>query len=223
MQITKEDFYKARGETYDLMDHEALVRYQNVAKWVSPRDGMVVREVGCKFAVFRDILEARTARSDYVALDIDDATLKKIPGYNAKQFICHDVSQGLPFESNSADLILCMEVLEHLERPSDFLAESKRVLKPGGRLIISVPNPYCWMEWLSNVRREADIEGHISTFTHQNMDALLRFAGLRLVATQGTFTRVPFSRRLFGRYKLVRTNNMFLSRSNMFLIEKPPA
>jgi SAM-dependent methyltransferase len=221
MLITKEEFYKARGETYALDDEEALIRYQNAVRWMTLREGLVVREVGCKFAVIRDLLDTRAQGADYKAIDIDQATLNRIPRFNAAQFICHDARAGLPFPDSSADYILCLEVMEHLERPTDFINEVRRVLKVGGRLILSVPNPYCWMEWLANSRREMDIEGHISTFTYQNVDALLRFAGLRLLDMQGTFTRVPFSRRARGRYSLVRTSALLLSRSFMFLVEKP--
>ena len=204
-----------------MYDPEAVVRYQNVLEWISLRDGVAIREVGCKYAVLRDVLADRGLQPDYVAVDIDAATLRKIPGFNEQQFICHDVNRGLPFADSSADYLVCLEVLEHLENATAFLEEAKRVLRPRGRLIVSVPNPYCWMEWLANFRRSGDTEGHVATYTHQNVDALMKFSGLVLRDVMGTFTRIPFSRRLFGRYSLMRTNRMLLTRSYMFLIEKP--
>lgn len=46
-----------------------------------------------------------------------------------------------PFANGSFDLVLCMEVIEHLTySPSHTLAESHRVLRPGGKLLITVPN-----------------------------------------------------------------------------------
>lgn len=221
MQITKEEFYRMRAESYPLDDQEALLRYGKALPWITFKEKVIVREVGCKFAVLRDLLQEYSQGADYAAVDIDVATLRKIPGYNPEQFICHNVNDGIPFQDSSADYIFCLEVLEHLEQPTAFLEEAKRVLKPHGKLILSVPNPYCWMEWLSNHRRSADTEGHISSFTHQNIDALLKFTGLVLRDSMGTFTRVPFSSRLFGKHKLIETNNMLLTRSYMFLIEKP--
>jgi SAM-dependent methyltransferase len=220
-QITKADFYRLRGESYEQYDPEALVRYRNALEWILLRDGVVIREVGCKYAVLRDVLAERGLHPDYMAADIDAATLRKIPGFNEQQFICHDVNRGLPFADSSADYLVCLEVLEHLENATAFLDEAKRVLRPGGRLIVSVPNPYCWMEWLGNLRRSGDTEGHVATYTHQNIDALMKFSGLVLRDVTGTFTRIPFSRRLFGKYSLLRTNRMLLTRSYMFLIEKP--
>jgi len=45
----------------------------------------------------------------------------------------------LPFSDNEFQIVLCMSVLEHLEEPYRAVAEMHRVLKPGGRIIVSVP------------------------------------------------------------------------------------
>jgi len=50
----------------------------------------------------------------------------------------------LPFQNNSFDSILCFQVLEHVFEPLDFLIEAKRVLKPGGKILITVP--FIWDE-----------------------------------------------------------------------------
>ena len=218
-RITKEEYYRFRGESYPFDDPEAALRYRRAIGWMRIEDNLVVREVGCKYAVLRDLLENAVSNADYMAVDIDEATLKKIPNYDPAQFCVHNVNNGLPFESASTDYLFCLEVLEHLENPTVFLTEAKRILKPGGKLIISVPNPYCWMELLWNYRRLPDGEGHIASFTHQNIDALLKFAGLSLCQMIGTYTHIPFSRRIFGTYKMLETDNIFLTRSYLYLIE----
>ncbi|NNM81606.1 MAG: class I SAM-dependent methyltransferase [Burkholderiales bacterium] len=48
--------------------------------------------------------------------------------------------EGLPFASESFDLVTCTEVVEHLEHYRETLREMHRVLKPGGTLVLSTPN-----------------------------------------------------------------------------------
>jgi ubiquinone/menaquinone biosynthesis C-methylase UbiE len=54
-------------------------------------------------------------------------------------FVTGDAS-ALPFGDESFDLICCFQVLEHLARPVQFLADARRVLAPGGTLVLSTPN-----------------------------------------------------------------------------------
>ena len=54
-------------------------------------------------------------------------------------FQCHDASQELPFADESFDGIICVDAINHLPDRSAVLAEWKRVLKPGGRMLFSDP------------------------------------------------------------------------------------
>src|SRR5438045_2097627 len=111
-QITKEAFYREIGKTYQLEDPEALIRYKRAIEWMDLSQAIAVREVGCKFAVIRDLLARLSSNVDYAAVDIDVETLRKIPGYDPRTFVCHNVNSGLPFEDACADYLLCLEVLE---------------------------------------------------------------------------------------------------------------
>lgn len=54
----------------------------------------------------------------------------------------------LPFADHFFDVVVCSEVLEHIADYGAVLAEIKRVLKPGGQLVVSVPRQWperlCW-------------------------------------------------------------------------------
>lgn len=52
-------------------------------------------------------------------------------------------AQKLPFPDASFDLVLLYEAFYYLPEPEKFLAEARRVLRPGGELLLSMPNP----EW----------------------------------------------------------------------------
>jgi SAM-dependent methyltransferase len=56
-------------------------------------------------------------------------------------------AQALPFRQASFSNIVGVDVLHHIERPSRFLAEVERVLKPNGRLILMEPaiTPVSWL------------------------------------------------------------------------------
>ena len=47
----------------------------------------------------------------------------------------------MPFAGEFFDIVICLETMEHMLNPYYALMEMRRVLKPGGRLICSVPNP----------------------------------------------------------------------------------
>lgn len=52
----------------------------------------------------------------------------------------HDLNKVLPFKKSSLDVVIALEVLEHLYNPYEMMKEIKRVLKPRGYAIISMPN-----------------------------------------------------------------------------------
>ena len=51
-----------------------------------------------------------------------------------------DLSQSLPYPSGSFDFVTCIEGLEHLENPFNAIREFHRLLKPEGKLFLSLPN-----------------------------------------------------------------------------------
>jgi ubiquinone/menaquinone biosynthesis C-methylase UbiE len=58
----------------------------------------------------------------------------------------------IPFPDNSFDLVTCVEVVEHLDRPHDALVEVKRVLRDGGSAVLTTPVPkftwrVIWWAW----------------------------------------------------------------------------
>lgn len=55
-----------------------------------------------------------------------------------------DDAGRLPFDDGSFDVVVCIEVLEHLFAPLDAVREMARVLRPGGLLIVTVPNVAYW-------------------------------------------------------------------------------
>ena len=51
-----------------------------------------------------------------------------------------DLNHALPYDERSFDYVVCVEGLEHIENPHQAFREFRRVIRPGGHLIASVPN-----------------------------------------------------------------------------------
>jgi SAM-dependent methyltransferase len=77
--------------------------------------------------------------SDIDCMDIDGASFKL---KDRVRFTEHDVINPLPFPDAHFDTVFSIEGIEHFVNPWQFALELCRVLKPGGRLIISTPNTF---------------------------------------------------------------------------------
>ncbi len=220
MSLTKEKFYENKGKGYLVNDIEASYRYKTIYNWFNLKKTSHIYEIGCKYGLLREMIIRENPHAHYKGVDIDNETLKKIKDIDQNNFINHNVNDGLPFDESTADYLVCCEILEHLDNATFFLKEAKRVLKPDGRLIISIPNPYCWSEIFSNYILKDDDQGHIASYTYQNINALLKFSDLKIYDSKGSFCRVPFSKRIIGRSIIFPTNLFFLTRNKLYLIGK---
>jgi SAM-dependent methyltransferase len=100
--------------------------------------------------------------------------------------VCGDLLY-LPFADGSFAAVVAAEVLEHLPDPAAALAEVRRVLAPGGLVIVTVPNAGFAHESLPSYSRRpaeltasaaVDAEGHLFAFRLGELVSLLREAGL---------------------------------------------
>ncbi|MBI2546220.1 class I SAM-dependent methyltransferase [Candidatus Woesearchaeota archaeon] len=72
-------------------------------------------------------------------LDVEFYKAKDIPFKKA------DFSKSLPYPSNTFDVVICREVIEHVENQWILMREINRILKQGGIVIIETPNPHTWI------------------------------------------------------------------------------
>jgi ubiquinone/menaquinone biosynthesis C-methylase UbiE len=69
------------------------------------------------------------------------AEARRKPGMESVHFIVHDLHLPLPLSDDSFDWVVSGLVLEHLQDLESFFAEVARVLKPGGRAVVSAMHP----------------------------------------------------------------------------------
>lgn len=76
-------------------------------------------------------------------IDVDDTSVKTANERNTFPNVSFEVADANKFSMNDEfDLIVCTEVLEHLEVPGELVQSAYRILKPGGTMIVTVPNGY---------------------------------------------------------------------------------
>lgn len=90
-------------------------------------NGKTLLDVGCGegnyFHLYKD--------KEYFGIDLLESTNPRIIKCNAENIL---------FKDNYFDTVVCMDVLEHVTYPNKVLKEIYRILKPNGKLILSVPN-----------------------------------------------------------------------------------
>lgn len=109
--------------------------YKNI-KELSHFISGIVLDVGCGEKPYQSIFSVEK----YVGMDIEQSGhIHK----NENVDVFYD-GKKFPFESDSFDSIISNEVLEHVFNPNEHLSEIYRVLKPGGKFLITVP--FLWDE-----------------------------------------------------------------------------
>ncbi|HEX4719612.1 MAG TPA: methyltransferase domain-containing protein [Thermoleophilaceae bacterium] len=144
-------------------------------------------DVGCGAGnSYAPALAARTG--SYTGVDVSHEAVERARAAGLDAHLIDDAS-SLPFEDGAFDLVVCIEVLEHLFSPGGAVAEIRRLLAPGGRLVVSVPNAAYWRlrtNLLAGVWNplgdERSVEApwrdpHIRFFTVSALERMLRQAG----------------------------------------------
>jgi ubiquinone/menaquinone biosynthesis C-methylase UbiE len=104
--------------------------------------GLTVLDLGC--GTGRHTVWLAEAGAFVTAVDFSEGMLteaRRKPGMESVQFIVHDLHQPLPISDDSFDLVVSGLVLEHLRDVESFYAEVARVLKLGGRAVVSAMHP----------------------------------------------------------------------------------
>ena len=114
---------------------EAFALRTSIREFSSELSGVCL-DVGCGSMPYKQFFNQCES---YVGLEYESDIAKKS---FSPDFFYDGVT--FPFESDSFDSLVSFEVMEHVDDIEVFFSEIVRVLKPGGKMIVSVP--FCWME-----------------------------------------------------------------------------
>jgi SAM-dependent methyltransferase len=150
--------------------------------------GARVLDLGCGGG--RHAFEAWRRGSTVVALDRSEAELKEVRGVVGGMLDAGELSDGapggavngnalaLPIPDASFDAVIASEVLEHVWDDRGALAELVRVLRPGGRIAVTVPTR--WPErvcWALDHRYHDTPGGHVRIYHQGDLESKVEAAG----------------------------------------------
>ncbi|GIU83434.1 MAG: hypothetical protein KatS3mg008_0209 [Acidimicrobiales bacterium] len=147
--------------------------------------GKRVVHLGCADHGFRreqldsgTFLHSRLAEvsRELVGLDLDREGVEEMRsmGWDVHLADCTDGAQVRRLELEPADVVVAGELLEHVERPGDLLDAVAPLVAEGGRLVITTPNAYGWVNPFAALARvEINHPEHLHMFTARTLTALL--------------------------------------------------
>lgn len=176
MRVVGDRISETRGSSSDAI-LGAVSRRLAQLPWVPTAP---VVDLGCGQGRLRSVLPWRGV--PYVGVDLDSHGAAFGPG----EFVCADLSRPLPLGDGCADVVVAVEVVEHLENPRALFREAVRILRPGGLLVVTTPNQESVLSLLS-----LWVHGEFVAFREgpgmypSHLSALLRVDLLRMAAECG--------------------------------------
>ncbi|SFK71939.1 Methyltransferase domain-containing protein [Amycolatopsis sacchari] len=141
--------------------------------------GATVLEAGCGEGYGAALIAERAAR--VVALDYDEPTVTHVARRYPQLGTVRGNLAYLPLGASTVDVVANFQVIEHLWDQAGFLAECRRVLRPGGRLLMTTPNRLTFTPDSDTPLNPY----HTRELAPSELDALLRDAGFEVESLRG--------------------------------------
>lgn len=158
-KTTFKDFYKTNEIVAKTSPMRSHYYSQNpLEKWLWHQKKKVIKEL-LKYTKTKNIIdlgcgdggliEITSEKSKYTGVDISPTQVKyareQIKKLNRKNAKVYEADlMMLAIKDNTYDMALACDVVEHVLNPEKLLLEIKRIVKPHGTIIISIPNEYLW-------------------------------------------------------------------------------
>jgi len=153
-----------------------------------PGSPKTILDVGCASGWFISNISKKFPKSKCFGIDIYDKGIKfanKI--YPKIEFKVADAHK-IPYKKNTFDLVICTEVLEHLDSPKSAILEIKRVLKKDGLAIIELDSGnllfsivwYIWRKFWGKVWNGS----HLHSFNVAKLEQMILSCGFKILKRQ---------------------------------------
>lgn len=166
--------------------------YEAILKLIRPIRGLRILDIPCGTGGFVKQMNSEDAICFGVDLDVSAACIP---------IVVANMNDSLPFANESFDVITCVEGVEHVHDAFYLLQECHRLLRPGGRLILSTPN-------LQNMRSRIKFllrgtlfwfdtyaiksVGHINVIPFFLLKHILKTTGFCRISVQGNRKVFPY-------------------------------
>jgi SAM-dependent methyltransferase len=150
---------------------------------IHPGDRVV--DLGCGNGIFTAALVG--ARASAVGIDVAEAALRRARAAHPwLDFRLAPIDGPLPLADNAFDVAWASEVIEHVADTALWLSEVRRVLVPGGRLLLTTPSHGRAPIALLGLERFAEPLGdHLHLYTRRSLREVLEQFGFRVVHIRG--------------------------------------
>ncbi len=130
--------YTDQKNSGNLIDSLRIKHMAGIINRLNPKESNIL-DIGCHDGTFLSLVKNRN--NNFYGIEASDWGVEKSrkKGIEIQQFFFDDKA-GLPYEDNFFDIVVAGEIIEHIFDTDLFLAEIRRVLKHGGKLLISTPN-----------------------------------------------------------------------------------
>lgn len=181
------------GSTQQLADDQRLFRLEVIDE-VIPRKGLLL-EIGAGAEQF-NLYDCKR-----ITLDVATGLRPSAQG-NAEK---------LPFKDNTFDFVIATEVIEHVRYPRRMLDEFARVLKKGGRVLLSTPNVAHFTNRVAflcmgifcddrDLHEEANETGHIHFFTRKFFRQAMTDSNFNIIKEWVKFVPITGGKYVTGKY-----------------------
>ncbi len=192
-KVYTQDYFRGKDSFFYTLGYGRFTRFyfKNLFKPLKPylqelKAGKVL-DVGCAYGF---MLQKFPTTFEKFGVDISEFAIaeakKRVSGATLKVGGAED---KFSFPENFFDIIVCNDVIEHLENPRVALGNMFKVLKTGGLLYLNTPN-FNWLR--KKVFAYADRkEHHISLLPHKTLLDLLTKAGFNII-DHWTYTSITY-------------------------------